>query len=300
MDKNVKILIMGLGGLFVLLIFVVGVIAILSSSFGGTVAVIPIQGEIAYGSSDILGGSVVNPEIIKSQIKEAEEDSSVSAILLDINSPGGTPVASTEIMEAVKNCKKPVVAWISDTGASGAYLVASGADKIVASKSSWVGSIGVILSLTNLSDLYKMLGIDRYSIKGGKYKDMGADYRNLTPEEQNMLQSMVDQEHDNFISIVAENRKLDKNYVKSIAEGQVFTGTQAKDLKLIDENGGKDQALDIAAKMGGIEGSYRVVTMNPPQSIEDILSSLSSKIGYSVGKGMGSIIQNDNLQNLLY
>jgi protease-4 len=300
MDKNIKLLILGAGGLLILFVLLIGVVAILGSSFGGTVAVIPIQGEIAYGSSDLLGGSVVNPEIIKNQLNEAENDGSVSAILLDINSPGGTPVASTEIMEAVKNCKKPVVAWISDTGASGAYLVASGADKIVASKSSWVGSIGVILSLTNLSDLYKMLGIDRYSIKGGKYKDMGADYRNLTPEEQNMLQSMVDQEHDNFISIVAENRKLDKNYVKSIAEGQVFTGTQAKDLKLIDENGGKDQALDIAAKMGGIEGSYRVVTMNPPQSIEDILSSLSSKIGYSVGKGMGSIIQNDNLQNLLY
>ncbi len=300
MDKNIKLLIIGAGGLFVLFILLIGIIAILGSSFGGTVAVIPIQGEIAYGSSDILSGSVVNPEIIKSQIKEAEEDSSVSAILLDINSPGGTPVASTEIMEAVKNSKKPVVTWISDTGASGAYLIASGSDKIVASKSSWVGSIGVILSMTNLSDLYKTIGVDKYSIKGGKFKDMGADYRNLTTEERNMLQQMVDQEHDNFISIVAENRKLDKNYVKSIAEGQVFTGAQAKELKLIDETGGKDQALDMAAKLGGIEGTYQIVTMTSPQSFEDILSSLSSKIGYSMGKGIGSIMESDNLQNLFY
>lgn len=300
MDKNIKLLIIGAGGLLVIVILLIGVIAILGSSLGGTVAVIPIQGEIAYSSSDLLGGSVVNPEVVKNQLKEAENDGSVSAILLDINSPGGTPVASTEIMEAVRDCKKPVIAWISDTGASGAYMVASGADKIVASKSSWVGSIGVILSLTNLSDLYKMLGIDRYSIKGGQYKDMGADYRNLTPEEQNMLQNMVNQEHDNFISIVAENRKLDKDYVKSIAEGQVFTGTQAKELKLIDETGGKDQALDLAAKLGGIQGSYKIVTMTQPQSIEDILSGLSSKIGYSFGKGVGSMIQNDNLKNLLY
>ena len=300
MDKNIKLLIIGAGGLLLLFILLIGIIVILGSSAGGTVAVIPIQGEISYGSSDILSGSVVNPETIKTQIKDAENDGSVSAILLEINSPGGTPVASTEIMGAVKNCKKPVVAWISEEGASGAYLAASGADKIVASNSSWVGSIGVILSLTNLSDLYRMLGIDKYSIKAGKYKDMGADYRNLTTEERNMLQNMVNEEHDNFISIVAENRKLDKNYVKSIAEGQVFTGTQAKELKLVDENGGKDQALDTAAKLGGIKGSYQVVTMTQPQSFGDILNGLSSKIGYSVGKGIGSIISNDYLQNLSY
>lgn len=300
MNNNLKLIIVGVGGLLVLLILLIGVIAILGSSFGGTIAVIPIQGEIGYGSSDILSGNIASPEIIKKQLKEADDDGSISAILLDINSPGGTPVASEEIMQAVKNCKKPVVAWISDTGASGAYLVASGADKIVASKSSWVGSIGVILSLTNLSDLYQMLGIDKYSIKGGKYKDMGSDYRNLTNEEKDMLQNMVNQEHDNFISIVAENRKLEKNYVKSIAEGQVFTGTQAKELKLVDENGGKDQALDLAANLGGIKGKYNIVTMNTPQSIENILNSLTSKIGYSIGKGLGSVIENRNLQNLNY
>ncbi|MGB9980043.1 signal peptide peptidase SppA [Methanobacterium sp.] len=295
MNNNMKLLIVVGGGLLVLLILLISAIALLDSS-GGTIAVIPIQGEIGYTQD--LGSNVVNPEVIKNQLKEADEDVSVNSILLDINSPGGTPVASEEIMEAVKKCKKPVVAWISDSGASGAYLVATGADKIIASKSSWVGSIGVILSLTNLSDLYKMIGVDKSSIKAGKYKDMGADYRSLTTEEKNMLQKMVDQEYDNFISIVAENRKLDKNYIKSIAEGQVFTGTQAKDLKLIDDIGGKDNALDIAAKLGGIEGSYQIVTMSSPQSISDILSSLSSKIGYSMGKGIGTMIKSDNLQNM--
>lgn len=299
MDKNTKLLIIGAGGLLVLVTLLIGLIGILGSSFGGTVAVIPIQGEIG-GSSDLLGGSVVNPDTIKDQLRQAEDDGSVSAILLDINSPGGTPVASEEIMTAVKNCKKPVVAWISDTGASGAYLAASGSDKIISSPSSWVGSIGVIMTMTNLSDLYKMLGIDKYSIKGGQYKDMGSDYRNLTPEEKAMLQKMVDEEHQNFISIVAQNRNLDINYVKSIAEGQVFTGRQAKDLKLVDENGGKDQALDTAAKLGGIQGSYKIVTMSSPQSIQDILSGLSSKIGYSMGKGIGSMLTEDNLQKLFY
>lgn len=303
MDKNIKLLILGVTGLFALLILLVGVglmIGPIGPIFGGTVAVIPIQGEIGYASSDIFGGSVANPDTIKDQIKDAEEDPTINAILLDINSPGGTPVASTEIMGAVKNCSKPVVAWISDTGASGAYLVASGADKVVASRSSWVGSIGVIITLTDLSDLYKAIGVDKYSIKAGKFKDMGADYRNLTGEEKQMLQNMINEEHNNFISLIAENRKIDGDYVRTLAEGQVFTGTQAKELKLIDETGGKDQALDIAAELGGIEGPYEIITMTQPQTIEEILSGLSSKIGYSAGRGIGSIIRNDNLQNLFY
>jgi signal peptide peptidase SppA, 36K type len=300
MNKNAKILIIGLGGLSVMAIFALGMLVIISSSFGGTVAVIPIQGQIGYGSANMLSGSAVNPDTIKEQIRDAETDSSVSAILLDINSPGGTPVASEEIMNAVKECKKPVVSWISDSGASGAYLAATGTDKIVASNSSWVGSIGVILDLTNLSDLYEKLGVNRTAITGGKYKDMGADYRNLTPEEQNILQTMVNENYDSFISMVAENRNLSKEYVASIAEGQIYTGKQARDLKLIDEIGGKDQALDLAAKLGGIRGSYKVITMNSPQSFESILSSLSSKIGYSIGQGMGSLLEENIIQNAMY
>lgn len=299
-NKNTKLLILGLGGLSVMAVFAVAMLAIISSSFGGTVAVVPIQGQIGYGSANVLGGSVVNPEKIKTQIRNAEEDSSVRAILLDINSPGGTPVASEEIMNAVKNSKKPVVSWISDSGASGAYLAATGSDKIVASNSSMVGSIGVIMDLTNLSELYEKLGVNRSSITAGKYKDMGADYKNLTPEEQSILQSMVNENYDNFMTIVAENRNLSKDYVSSIAEGRIYTGKQAKDLKLIDEIGGKDKALDIAAKLGGIHGSYKVVTMTSPQSFDDLLSTVSSKIGYSIGKGIGSLLEENSIQNAMY
>ena len=298
MDKNGKILLIIIGGLLLVAVFL-GIVAIIGFSSGGTIAVIPIHGEIGYGSSDGSGG-VVNPEVVKSEIEAAENDSSVGAVLLDINSPGGTPVASEEIMNAVKNCKKPVVAWISDTGASGAYLAASSSDKIVASNSSWVGSIGVILDLTNFSDLYKKIGITKYVIKGGKYKDMGADYRNLTSQERSMLQTMVNENYDNFIGMVAENRNLSREYVRSIAEGKIYTGKQAKELKLIDETGGKEQALDIAAKLGGIRGHYDVVTMTSTQSFNDALSGVSTKIGYSIGKGIGSIMEQDTLGNVQY
>ncbi|MEN4006273.1 MAG: signal peptide peptidase SppA [Methanobacteriaceae archaeon] len=294
MDKNIKLLIVGVGGLFVLSILLIGVSMIMTptSLFGGTVAIIPVHGEIGY-ASDIFGGSVANPDTIRDLIEKAEEDPTISAILLDINSPGGTPVASTEIMEAVKNSSKPVVAWISDTGVSGAYLVASGADKIVASRSSWVGGIGVILTMTDLSDLYEALGIDIYPIKGGRFKDMGAGHRNLTGEEKQMLQNMINEEHDNFISIIAENRKLDINHVRNLAEGQMFTGAQAKEHRLIDKIGGRDRALDIAAELGGIGYPYETVIMTEPETFEDILGGLSSKLGYSIGRGIGSMIKNE-------
>jgi len=301
MDKNTKILLgLGISGIFLLFILLIGAIILIAPTIVDKVAVIPIQGEIAYGSSNIFGGNVANPEVIKDLIKQAEEDDSVGAILLDINSPGGTPVASEEIMDAVKNCKKPVVAWISDTGASGAYLAASPADKIIAGPSSLVGSIGVILDITDLSELYQKIGVDKYAIKGGEYKDIGADYRKMTAEEKKMLQNMVNENYDHFIALVAENRHLDKKYVKGIAEGQIYTGNQAKNLKLIDGVGSKEQAIDTAAKMGGIEGEYEIITMTPPESLEDILSNFSSKIGYSIGKGIGSLLEEDTIKNILY
>jgi protease-4 len=294
MKDNIKLILAFFGGT-VLLVLLVALTFLLFwggnvLSLGNNVAVIPLQGTIAYGESDIFSGTVVNPQTISDSINEANEDSSIRSIVLEINSGGGSPVASEEIMSAVKNSKKPVVIWISDVGASGAYLVASAGDKIVASPSSTVGSIGVILSLTDLSELYQKIGVNKYSIKAGEYKDIGADYRNLTPAERQMLQEMVNQDYDYFIKLVAENRQLNETYVRSIAEGKVYTGSQAKDLKLIDETGGRDQALKLAAELGNITGSYNVVTITPPESMTDILDVITNKLAYSFGKGIGSFL----------
>ncbi len=305
MDKNTQ-LVLGIvgGGLLILLVLFIAILSLLGSNglnngtnFGNTVAVIPIQGEIAYGDSSILGSSIVTPQYVTDGIKQAEEDSSVSAIVLDVNSPGGSPVASEEIMNAVKNSKKPVVVWISDIGASGAYLVASPADKIVASPSSIVGSIGVILSLTDLSGLYQKIGVNQYAIKAGEYKDMGASYRNLTPKEAEMLQEMVDQDYEYFINQVAENRNLDISYVRSIAEGKIYTGTQAKDLKLVDETGDREKAIESAARLGGIQGNYDVVTITPTETLSDIIKGYSASFAYALGKGIGSLLNEGSVEN---
>jgi protease IV len=302
MKKDNKIILsIIVGGSFALLIMLIGFLTLLGSTTntfnGNTIAVIPIQGEIAYGSSGITGGSVITPENVEGAIQEAESDNTVSAILLDVNSPGGSPVASEEIMNIINQSEKPVVVWISDVGASGAYLAASSADKIVASPSSMVGSIGVLMELQDLSDYYANLGIDKYSIKAGQYKDMGADYRSLTAEERNMLQEMVDQDYDHFLNIVSNNRHLDKNYTASIAEGKIYTGTQAKNLKLVDETGGKTFALDLTAEMGGIKGNYNTITISPSSGIADIFNSLSARIAYSIGMGIGNNLQNGTDNN---
>jgi protease IV len=305
MKKDTKIVLsIVVGGLIIIsllllvLFTVIGGVNILSSAPNGdTVAVIPLQGEIGYGSSN-SSDSVVTPEMIQNSISQAESDSSVSSIVIDVNSPGGSPVASEEIMNSIKSSKKPVVVWISDVGASGAYLAASSADKIIASPSSMVGSIGVIMQITDLSKYYQANGINISSIKAGQYKDMGADYQPLTATERNMLQGMVNQDYDHFIDIVSTNRHLDKNYTESIAQGKIYTGTQAKNLKLVDETGGKTVALDEAAKLGGIKGSYNIITITPTSDLLNVLSNFSSKIAYSIGMGIGKNLENNTNNNL--
>lgn len=300
MKKNSKF-VLGIlvgGSLLVIALLVATVSLLGGSNFlnsapnGDTIAVIPLEGEIGYGSSGVSGETIVTPENVKDAINQAESDGTVSSILIKINSPGGSPVASEEIMNAIKESKKPVVVWIGDTGASGAYLAASSADDIIASPSSMVGSIGVIMGLTDLSKYYENNGINKYSIKAGEYKDMGSDYRNLTTNETNMLQSMVNEDYAHFIDIVAVNRNLTVNYTQSIAEGKIYTGTQAKNLKLVNDTGGEKQALDVAAKLGGITGSYNTIDINPSSGLIDILNSMSSRIAYSIGLGIGNNLKN--------
>ncbi|UTB31948.1 MAG: signal peptide peptidase SppA [Methanobacterium sp. ERen5] len=300
MKKNSKI-VTGIlvGGSLLVIILLTTMISLLGGSNflssapnGDTVAIIPLQGEIGYGSSGLGGESIVTPENVKDALKQAESDGTVSSILIKINSPGGSPVASEEIMNAINESKKPVVVWIGDTGASGAYLAASSADDIIASPSSMVGSIGVIMGLTDLSKYYQNNGIDKYSIKAGEYKDMGSDYRPLTSNERSMLQSMVNEDYSHFIDIVAVNRNLTVNYTQSIAEGKIYTGTQAKNLKLVNDTGGEKQALDATAKLGGITGSYNTIDINPSSGLLDILNSMSSRIAYSIGLGIGNNLKN--------
>jgi len=236
----------GFGIIFIVIFIMIFIPLIAMISGPTTVAVIPVYGEIGYGASS-ENITISNPDVFNQMMDDALANPNIGAIVIDINSPGGSPVAGEEMLVKINNSNKPVIARISDTGSSAAYMVASGADAIVASPTSWVGSIGVILTLADLSKYYKKEGIDIFSITGGKYKDMGADYRNLTPEEYKMLQKMIDEEYDYFIKLISNNRNLSYDYVKNISEGKPYTGQQGLDVGLVDYLGGKEYAIELAA-----------------------------------------------------
>jgi protease-4 len=173
----------------------------------------------------------------------------------------------------VKQSRKPIVVSIGDVGASGAYMVASQADKIFANPGSAVGSIGVITEIPNVNGLLDKLGVKFTVVKAGKLKDTGSPYRALTPTETALIQGSVDQVYGQFIDIVAEGRNMPRSKVESLATGWAWNGEEAKRLGLVDEIGTYRDALAAAAKLGGIQGRYDVVTYDNRQ-FEQLLNSI--------------------------
>ncbi len=244
------------------------------SGFGDAVAVIRIDGVI----SGTGGAGTVTPERIMRQLDEVANDDSVQAVVLRVDSPGGTVAASEEIAGLIKREKKPVVVSIGDAGASGAYMVSSQADVIYAMPGSTVGSIGVIAEIPNVEGLLKKLGIQFVSITAGKYKGAGSPYKPLTEEERAMLQQDVDLVYNQFIDIVAEGRKMPRSEVETLANGWAWPGTKAKELGLVDRIGGMSEAVDEAARRGGIKGEPRIVEY-PDYDPTEFLGSLFGTSG---------------------
>jgi protease-4 len=218
------------------------------------VAVISLNGPIQSESSSGLffGGNVITPESVRTELERARNDVSVKAIVIQINSPGGSVAASQEIVNQLELVKKPIVVSMSDLAASGGYYISVGADKIVALPGTLTGSIGVISEMPNLKGLFDKLGIDMQVFIAGKHKDMYAGFRELTPEEKVIMQNMTDQLYNQFVQVVAKGRGLSEDKVRQLATGQLYTGIQAKELGLVDELGGLQTAIDLAASLAGI------------------------------------------------
>lgn len=264
MSKKWKItLIVGVVALFVIYFSLMIWLVAGGSGPGQSIALIRIDGVISASGSGPFSSAVI-PETIINQLKQAEDDPGVKAILLRINSPGGTAGASQEIFTEVKRMKKPVIASIADIGASGAYWIAAGADKIIANSASEVGSIGVIIEIPNLEGLFKQIGADFQVIKQGKYKDLGNPSRPLSPEEKNILNRHSKVLYDLFVKEVAKARNLSEEEVLKMANGLTFPGIQARGMKLIDEIGNYSDAVNEAAKSGKIEGKPEIVEYNKP------------------------------------
>jgi protease-4 len=242
---------------------------------GPTVAIIDINGIIVGGSAGAFDvGSVAAADDIIPLIRQAAKDADVKAIVLRVDSPGGSVVPTDEIYHALKGCGKPIVVSMGELAASGGYYVSMAGRHLFANANTLTGSIGVISEFPEASQLLKNLGITVEVIKSGKAKDLGSMYRPMTPEEQELWQGLVDETYEAFIRVVAEGRNMPVEKVRELADGRVFTGRQALALGLIDSLGYEEDAIAKAAELGGITATPRVirlVTSSPP-----LLASLLS------------------------
>lgn len=274
-----KKIILGLGAIVSLLVFFFVLLFLIGRfiggagptrfAFGDKIAVVEIRGLITQSSGVI------------EELQQYGEDEGVKAIVLRIDSPGGGVGPSQEIHREVMKIKskKKVVTSMGSVAASGGYYIACASDLILANPGTITGSIGVLMEFTNFEELFKKIGIKGVVVKSGEYKDMGSPLREMSPEEKRILQSVIDNVHQQFIQAVAEGRRMDRERVLQVADGRILTGQQAKQLGLVDQIGNLQDAIDAAAKLVGIEG--KPVILYPKRKIsllQLLLEGLSSGI----------------------
>ncbi|UCD86667.1 MAG: signal peptide peptidase SppA [Desulfobacterales bacterium] len=217
--------------------------------FGDKVGVVEIKGVIADAKQTVL------------ELKRFRKNEDIKAIVLRIDSPGGGVGPSQEIYAEVKKTRrtKKVVASMGAIAASGGYYVAAAADHLVANPGTITGSIGVLMEFANVEELFKKIGLSAVVLKSGNYKDTGSPLRKMTLEEKELLQGFIDNVHQQFVVAVAEEREMSEESVRAIADGRILSGEQAQKLGLLDSLGNMEDAITIAAELGGIKGEPAVV-----------------------------------------
>jgi protease IV len=222
-------------------------------------------------------GVIMDSQATVSELKRFSENPSIKAIVLRIDTPGGGVVPSQEIHDAVKRVRnksnKAVIASMGSVAASGGYYIAAATDRIVANPGTLTGSIGVIMETANVEGLLQKIGVEGVVIKSGKFKDVGSPLRKMSSEERGLLQGVMDDVHRQFIEAVAEGRSLELRTAQALADGRIFTGRQAKEVKLVDELGDLDDAIQIAADVVGIQGEPKVVEPRRRFSLREMLDS---------------------------
>jgi protease-4 len=238
---------------------------------GSKVAIVEVEGIIGAGAA---GG--VDGDAVVRALDEYRDSASVAAIVLRVNSPGGVVAPTQEIFSAVERVRaagKPVVASLGSVAASGGYYVAVAANRVYASPGTLTGSIGVVMQLANVEGLLKKVGVEYVVVKAGAYKDIGSFARAMKPEERQVLQALLDDVYGQFVKAVAERRGLDEKTVLGFADGRVYSGQQALALKMVDELGGLDAAVEGAAKLAGIRGKPKRIYPRRPFSLRDLLQN---------------------------
>ena len=251
---------------------------------GKKVGVIPIEG--------IIGDS---REIV-SEINEFADNSSIRAVVLRIDTPGGSVAPSQEIYRAVLELrkKKKVVVSMGSVAASGGYLIAVAADRIVANPGTITGSISAVMHYANVEELLKKVGVRSSVIKSGKFKDIGSPVRTMTAEERSLIQGIVDDIYDQFVVTVSENRRIPLSKIIRLADGRIFTGRQAKELGLVDELGGLQDAVLLAGRLSGAKEKPEIVYGMKKKTtfwrymMENMTSALSEEIRRNAVESYGA------------
>jgi protease-4 len=235
------------------------------------------------------------------KLKQMAETKGVKAIVLDINSPGGSVGAVQEmhsqILRLRRDKKIPIVALFGDVAASGGYYIAAACDKIVAHPGTLTGSIGVIFSVSNLEGLFSKIGYKTDPIKSGKHKDIGSPARPMTPEERALLQAVINDAYGQFLAAVATGRNLPVEKVKPHADGRIFSGSQALSAGLVDQLGDSQDAIELAAKLGGIKGKPKV--RRDAEKFADIFEILESSFAGRLAAGAPKLIDSLRPEALL-
>jgi protease-4 len=230
---------------------------------GNSIALIDLSGPIQESASVSLlgGGSAITPDLVRDRLESARRDAGIEAVVLRIDTPGGTVAASQEIAAMVREFPEPIVVSMGDVAASGGYYVSAQADSIVAQPGTLTGSIGVIWSSVDPSRLLRKLGIEIDTVTAGKHKDMFLP-GGLTPQRRQLVQRLVDTMYRQFVSAVARGRDLSIARVRRLATGELYTGKQARGRGLVDRLGGLDSAISEAERLAGIENAS-IVELSP-------------------------------------
>lgn len=249
---------------------------------GERVAVIRIEGMIMSGQGgySFLEGEMSGSDDIVAEIERATEDEEVEAILVRVNSPGGSAAASQEIYQALQRTRKAgkvVVASMADVAASGGYYVAAPADAIFADPATLTGSIGVIVSHQDMSELLTKIGVKSETVKSGELKDMLSPTRPLDEKQRVVIEALVAEVYQQFVADVAEGRGMDPKKVVALADGRIYTGSQAKANGLVDELGGFHEALIEAGRLAGIEGKPHIKEYRGPSLLDWMLRGANTR-----------------------
>lgn len=257
------------------------------------VAVLPIHGFI---SRDLEIRSF-DMEDTLSLIEDSDSDPKIAAIVLDIDSSGGTPVATEMLMRAIASTEKPVVAWIGGTGASGGYFVASASDYIVSDPLSITGSVGAYSQVPSAEGLLEKIGLKIYTFSSGEFKSMGSPERNMTEKEMELMQGVIDEIHKELFSGVVERRNLTTEQAAIVSDGRILLGKQALGLGLVDEIGGRETAISRAAKMANVT-DYEWTYLETPLSFSELLQEMATLSARNIGVGLSQGLSSETLLSI--